>query len=103
MSAIKIDRKITKYRVSKPVDKAEAKVAEAATEAEPKAASARNSKGKVIRLTEEVQRPEVLIGSTYEIETPHSDHAMYVTINAIVLNEGGEHAQRRPFEDFINS
>ena len=54
-------------------------------------------------MTEEIQRPEVLIGSTYKIKTPVSDHAMYVTINDIVLNEGTEHEQRRPFEVFINS
>ncbi len=58
---------------------------------------------KVIRMTEELQRPEMLIGSTYKIKTPVSDHAMYVTINDIVLNEGTEHEQRRPFEVFINS
>src|SRR5688500_5441555 len=58
---------------------------------------------KVVRMTEEVQRPEVLIGSTYKVKTPVSDHAMYVTINDIVLNEGTPHEQRRPFEIFINS
>ena len=58
---------------------------------------------KVVRMTEEVQRPEVLIGSTYKIKTPVSDHAMYVTINDIVLNEGTPYEQRRPFEVFINS
>jgi hypothetical protein len=52
---------------------------------------------------EEIQRPEMLIGSTYKIKTPVSDHAMYVTINDIVLNEGTEYEQRRPFEIFINS
>ncbi len=57
----------------------------------------------VIRMHEEIQRPEVLIGSTYKIKTPVSDHAMYVTINDIVLNEGTEYEQRRPFEVFINS
>jgi hypothetical protein len=45
----------------------------------------------------------VLVGSTYKIKTPVSDHAMYVTINDIVLNEGTEHEHRRPFEVFINS
>ena len=35
--------------------------------------------------------------------TPVSDHAMYVTINDIVLNEGTPHEQRRPFEIFLNS
>ena len=52
---------------------------------------------------EKLERPEMLIGSTYKIKTPVSDHAMYVTINDIVLNEGTEHEQRRPFEIFINS
>ena len=45
----------------------------------------------------------MLVGSTYKIKTPVSDHAMYVTINDIVLNEGTPHEQRRPFEVFINS
>ena len=58
---------------------------------------------KVVRMTEEVQRPEMLVGSTYKIKTPVSDHAMYVTINDIVLNEGTPYEQRRPFEVFINS
>src|SRR5262249_25108872 len=58
---------------------------------------------KVIRMHEKVERPEVLVGSTYKIKTPISDHAMYVTINDIVLNEGTEYEQRRPFEIFINS
>lgn len=61
---------------------------------------------KVIRMTEQVQRPEgyeALEGSTYKIKTPLDDHAMYVTINDIVLNPGTEHEQRRPFEIFINS
>jgi hypothetical protein len=58
---------------------------------------------KVIQLHEKLERPEVLIGSTYKVKTPVSDHAMYVTINDILLNEGTKHEQRRPFEIFINS
>jgi len=64
------------------------------------------SKAKVIRMTEQVKRPEgmeSLEGSTYKIKTPLDDHAMYVTINDIVLNAGTEHESRRPFEIFINS
>ena len=38
-----------------------------------------------------------------KIKTPLSDHALYVTINDVVLNAGTEHEQRRPFEIFINS
>ena len=52
---------------------------------------------------EKLERPEMLVGSTYKVKTPVSDHAMYVTINDIVLNEGTEHEKRRPFEIFINS
>jgi len=52
---------------------------------------------------ERIERPEVLIGSTYKIKSPMVEHAMYVTINDIVLNAGTEHELRRPFEVFINS
>ena len=52
---------------------------------------------------EKVERPEMLLGSTYKLKTPLSEHALYVTINDIVFNEGTEHEMRRPFEIFINS
>lgn len=55
------------------------------------------------QVTEALARPEMLVGSTYKIKTPMSEHALYVTINDVVLNEGTEHEQRRPFEVFINS
>src|SRR5687767_2601154 len=92
--SIKIDKKITKYRVEKPEDKAAAAAKEAA---EPR------KEANVVWMHEKVERPDVLIGSTYKIKTPVSDHAMYVTINDIILNEGTRHEQRRPFEIFINS
>jgi hypothetical protein len=108
MTAMKIDKKIAKYRVQKPEDKtAEAqRIAAAAAAVDATEPTVRQKDGrtaKVIRMHEEIQRPEVLIGSTYKIKTPVSDHAMYVTINDIVLNEGTEYEQRRPFEVFINS
>src|SRR5260221_6693583 len=96
-----IEKKIVKYRVRRPEDAA---VLAAKVAAEADMSTARDGRrAKVIRLTEEVQRPEVLIGSTYKIKTPVSDHAMYVTINDILLNEDTDHEQRRPFEIFINS
>ena len=52
---------------------------------------------------EEIQRPNELRGYTYKIKTPLTDHAMYITINDILLNEGTEHEQEYPFEVFINS
>ena len=96
MDVRKIDKRIVKYRVGRPAEAAEAAAA-------PMPETPPRSGAKVIRLTEEIQRPEVLIGSTYKIKTPVSDHAMYITINDIVLNEGTEHELRRPFEIFVNS
>ncbi len=61
------------------------------------------SSGQVILMHEKLDRPEVLLGSTYKVKTPVSDHAMYITINDIVLNRGTPHESRRPFEIFINS
>ena len=57
----------------------------------------------IIQMHEKVSRPETLAGSTYKIKTPLSDHALYLTINDIVLNEGTDYELRRPFEVFINS
>lgn len=56
-----------------------------------------------VQMNETLARPDVLVGSTYKVKSPMLDHAMYVTINDIVLNEGTDHEQRRPFEIFINS
>lgn len=52
---------------------------------------------------ENVERPELLLGSTYKIKTPHSEHALYVTINDVVLNMDTDHEMRQPYEVFINS
>ena len=52
---------------------------------------------------ESLIRPSVLHGSSYKIKTPLSEHALYITINDIVLNSGTCHETRRPFEIFINS
>ncbi|HIG39084.1 MAG: NrdJb [bacterium] len=52
---------------------------------------------------EEIKRPEELKGYTYKIKTPLSDHALYITVNNIMLNPGTEHEQEYPFEIFINS
>src|SRR5687768_3335285 len=92
MARITIDKKIVKYSVAKDEEPAKP-----APQAKPE------SESNVIRMHEKLERPEVLIGSTYKVKTPVSDHAMYVTINDIVLNEGTPHEQRRPFEIFINS
>jgi len=97
MSRIKIEKKIVKYRVQKP----EAEKPAAAPAREGKARKEGSSN--VVRIHEKLERPEMLVGSTYKIKTPVSEHAMYLTINDIILNEGTEHEHRRPFEIFINS
>jgi len=94
MSSTRIDKKIVKYRVEKPEDKAAEKAA---------AAEAPRKEANVVWMHEKLERPEMLIGSTYKIKTPVSDHAMYVTINDILLNEDTPYEARRPFEIFINS
>jgi len=95
--AIKIDKKIKGFSVSTgdaaaplPVQPTAPVVAEA-----PRA--------DVIQMHERVERPEVLVGSTYKVKSPLFEHALYVTINDIVLNPGTKHESRRPFEIFVNS
>ena len=90
---VTIKKKITGYSVATPEDR-KAAIAPVPAEAKPTA--------DVIQMHERIERPEVLIRSTYKIKSPLVEHAMYVTINDIVLNAGTEHEQRRPFEVFIN-
>lgn len=52
---------------------------------------------------ESLARPGVLTGATYKIKTPLSDHALYITINDIILNPGTQEEIKHPFEIFINS
>ncbi len=54
--------------------------------------------GGVVYMTKPLDRPEVLPGATYKVRWPESDHAMYITINDVVMD-----GRRRPFEVFINS
>lgn len=92
----KIDHTIVDYEVSTAPSAA-------ATSAEPGAASEPKPATNVVHMHERLKRPEVLHGSTYKIKTPQSEHALYVTINDIVLNPGTPYEKRRPFEIFINS
>ena len=55
------------------------------------------------RMNEHIERQEEMFGCTYKMTPPVLDHAIYVTINDIVLNEGTTHEIRRPYEIFINS
>ena len=66
------------------------------TDATPSQAQAEG--GEVIYLSEPLDRPAALEGSTYKVKWPGSEHALYITINDIVIA-----GHRRPFEVFINS
>ena len=87
--AIKIDKNIVDYHVKD------------STENQPQ--TEQQKKAEVIQMHERLERPEMLVGSTYKVKTPLSEHALYVTINDVILNQGTEHELRRPFEVFINS
>jgi hypothetical protein len=84
---IKIDEKITGYEVIKKEEQE----------------SKRAPESNVVHMHEKLERPETLVGTTYKIKTPLTDHALYVTVNDIVLNPETPHEKRRPFEIFINS
>jgi hypothetical protein len=80
--SIKIEQKITGYAVARPEDEQESNVA---------------------HIAPLLERDDILEGNTYKIKTPNSDHAMYITINDVVINHGTPDEHRRPFEVFINS
>lgn len=66
-------------------------------------AATSTSTKQVEQMSETIKRPETLVGETYKIKPPQAEHALYVTINDIVLNQGTDHEMRRPFEIFLNS
>ncbi len=102
--AVKIDKKIKGYTVLTPEDRARESAAAVHAESVSRAkAEAEFPVADIIHMHERIERPEVLIGSTYKIKSPLVEHAMYVTLNDIVLNAGTEHELRRPFEIFVNS
>tara|TARA_B100001059_G_scaffold162888_1_gene162401 strand:- start:4460 stop:5164 length:705 start_codon:yes stop_codon:yes gene_type:complete len=92
----KIDKKIVGYAVNQSSKNSEKKKSSSTN-------LSKDDRAEVIRMHEKLERPEILVGSTYKVKTPISDHAMYVTINDIVLNQNTDDEKRRPFEIFINS
>ena len=88
---VKISNKIVGYRVKK----ADPEVTEHQTPVK--------AETKPIQMNEYIERPDFLLGTTYKIKPPIAEHAMYITINDILLNEGTDHESRQPYEVFINS
>ena len=89
---VKISNKIVGYRVKK-----------ADTDSNAEAKAAASQEAKPVQMNEYIERPDFLLGTTYKIKPPVAEHAMYITINDILLNEDTEYEQRRPYEIFINS
>ncbi len=87
---VKIEKKIVGYQVKK-ADAVEETKNQISDQFSP------------IEMNEKIARPEFLLGSTYKIKPPVSEHALYITINDILLNEDTDHEVRRPYEVFINS
>ncbi len=52
----------------------------------------------VVYMSEPLDRPQELEGATYKLKWPDSEHAIYITVNDLVIA-----GHRRPFEVFINS
>ena len=92
--AVKIDKKITGYALVNEQDK---------IDAANKALEAKELSAKIVQIGEPLDRPEKITGSTYKVKTPVTEHALYITINDVVMNEGTPQEHRRPFEIFINS
>jgi hypothetical protein len=105
--AIKIEKKIVAYKVKSEEDEApvgEVDAVQPQGEQLQLDGTPDNQKtATIVRMHEKVERPEMLIGSTYKIKTPVSEHAFYITINDILLNPNTPYEKRRPFEVFINS
>ncbi len=88
--AVKIGKKIIGYALVNEESKA-------------KAAELKDLNARVVQIGEPLDRPEKITGSTYKVKTPVTEHALYITINDVVMNEGTPQEHRRPFEIFINS
>ena len=67
-------------------------------EAQTKGAGETEPGAEVVYMSEPLDRPQALEGNTYKLKWPDSEHAIYLTINDIVIA-----GRRRPFEVFINS
>ena len=87
--SIKIEKKIVSYSVVDKTDEQKDEKKEIPAE--------------VVQIGEPLARPDKITGSTYKVKTPVTEHALYITINDVIMNEGTEQEHRRPFEIFVNS
>ncbi|MDA7835112.1 NrdJb [Methylophilaceae bacterium] len=87
--SIKIEKKIVSYSVVEKIVEQKDEKKEIPAE--------------VVRIGEPLARPDKITGSTYKVKTPVTEHALYITINDVIMNEGTDQEHRRPFEIFVNS
>ena len=87
--SIKIEKKIVGYSVVDKIDEQKDEKKEIPAE--------------VVQIGEPLARPDKITGSTYKVKTPVTEHALYITINDVIMNEGSDQEHRRPFEIFVNS
>ena len=87
--SIKIEKKIVSYSVVDKTDEQKDEKKEIPAE--------------VVQIGEPLARPDKITGSTYKVKTPVTEHALYITINDVIMNEGTNQEHRRPFEIFVNS
>ena len=87
--SIKIEKKIVSYSVVDKTDEQKKEKKEIPAE--------------VVQIGEPLARPDKITGSTYKVKTPVTEHALYITINDVIMNEGTDQEHRRPFEIFVNS
>jgi len=91
-----LEVKSDKSETAAELPQAELPLESAAATAKPKDMG---DSGPIAQLFKPLDRPEALPGSTYKVRWPESDHAMYITLNDLIDDNG----RRRPFEVFINS
>ena len=87
--SIKIEKKIVSYYVVDKTDEQKDEKKEIPAE--------------VVQIGEPLARPDKITGSTYKVKTPVTEHALYITINDVIMNECTDQEHRRPFEIFVNS
>ena len=87
--SIKIEKKIVSYSVVDKTDEQKDEKKEIPAE--------------VVQIGEPLARPDKITGSTYKVKTPVTEHALYITINDVIMNEDTDQEHRRPFEIFVNS
>ena len=87
--SIKIEKKIVSYSVVEKTDEQKDEKKEIPAD--------------IVRIGDPLARPDKITGSTYKVKTPVTEHALYITINDVIMNEGTDQEHRRPFEIFVNS